>query len=248
MIDFMLNKTNSAKAFYVGHSQGGTSGLVLLTTRPEYNEKLIQVHFMAPASFMNHLQHPMANLIMNELESYGAQESYYNTTFLKSAVTFNKALCENSFTANLCGASLSMFCGQNKYEVELDMTIMADYLLHMSHTASVRQFIHYIQLHKSGSFRQYDHQRDNMKHYNSTSPPNYNLSNVKAPTYIYSGSCDMLVSERDIEHLKEVLPNVRKYKAFRNYNHCDFNYGKNSRGLLFEDMLKDMNSERGSSK
>lgn len=82
-----------------------------------------------------------------------------------------------------------------------------------------------------------------MKVYNSSAPPSYNLNNVKAPMYIYSGSCDLMVAETDIEHLKEVLPNVKVYKSFKNFNHCDFNYGKNTRALLFEDILKAMNGE-----
>lgn len=55
MIDFTLKKTKSPKLFYVGHSQGATAILVLLSMLPEYNQKILQAHLMAPASFMKNV-------------------------------------------------------------------------------------------------------------------------------------------------------------------------------------------------
>lgn len=51
MIDYVLKVTGSSKTFYAGHSQGTTSLLVLLSTRPEYNEKIVEAHLMAPSAF-----------------------------------------------------------------------------------------------------------------------------------------------------------------------------------------------------
>jgi pimeloyl-ACP methyl ester carboxylesterase len=55
MIDYMLAETKAAQTFYVGHSQGTTSLLVLLSTRPEYNQKIAQAHLMAPSAFRKKL-------------------------------------------------------------------------------------------------------------------------------------------------------------------------------------------------
>lgn len=68
MIDHMLATTNSSRTFYVGHSQGTTSIAVLLSMRPEYNDKIIQSHLMAPAVFMKNFPHPLGRLLMNEFE------------------------------------------------------------------------------------------------------------------------------------------------------------------------------------
>lgn len=56
------------------------------------------------------------------------------------------------------------------------------------------QFTHFVQSMLSGKFRQYDHKSKNMKIYNLTSPPEYNLNNVKAPIYLYHGEDDAIVS------------------------------------------------------
>lgn len=55
MIDYVLKITKQAKTFYVGHSQGTTSLLVLLSRRPEYNSKIIQAHLMAVSAYRNAL-------------------------------------------------------------------------------------------------------------------------------------------------------------------------------------------------
>jgi lysosomal acid lipase/cholesteryl ester hydrolase len=68
MIDFVLNHTKSSKLFYIGHSQGTSSILVLLSKRPEYNQKVMQVHLFAPAAFMKNSMRPELMLVRNEIE------------------------------------------------------------------------------------------------------------------------------------------------------------------------------------
>lgn len=40
MIDYVLRSKNQSSLVYVAHSMGTTMGLVLLSMRPEYNEKI----------------------------------------------------------------------------------------------------------------------------------------------------------------------------------------------------------------
>lgn len=51
VIDYILIKTNHTFAHYVGHSQGSTSVLAMLSLRPQYNKKLKTLHLMAPAVY-----------------------------------------------------------------------------------------------------------------------------------------------------------------------------------------------------
>jgi lysosomal acid lipase/cholesteryl ester hydrolase len=68
MIDYMLKETKSSKTFFVGHSQGTTSLLVLLSTRPEYNQKIIQAHLMAPAAFMKNWPKSTAKSLASDVQ------------------------------------------------------------------------------------------------------------------------------------------------------------------------------------
>lgn len=46
----------------------------------------------------------------------------------------------------------------------------------------------------NGKFQQFDYGEKNLKIYNSTSPPDYELQNIKAPTFIYHGKQDLVVA------------------------------------------------------
>lgn len=50
IIDHILLKTHQKKLNYIGHSQGTTAFFVLTAMRPEYNEKIIDAHLLAPVA------------------------------------------------------------------------------------------------------------------------------------------------------------------------------------------------------
>lgn len=54
IIDFILDKTQQNQLYYVGHSQAGSAIAVLLSERPEYNEKISSVHLIAGAIFLKY--------------------------------------------------------------------------------------------------------------------------------------------------------------------------------------------------
>ena len=131
--------------------------------------------------------------------------------------------------------------------MEVDQKILPNILRGLAHSVSLKQYQHLIQLAKSGNFSFFDYEKMNKKIYNlmnSTTPSEYPIKNIKCPTYIYSGSNDAVVNESDLALLAKALPNVRKYQNFKNFNHCDFNYGNNTRKLMFESILGAFNSER----
>lgn len=52
MINYMLKVTGHPRCFFTGHSQGTSTFIAMMTLRPEFNEKIIQSHLLAPAVFM----------------------------------------------------------------------------------------------------------------------------------------------------------------------------------------------------
>lgn len=62
-IDYILKETNLEKLTYVGHSQGTSEGLVLTTSRPEYNDKLNLMVMLSPIAYMEHSNSPFVNMI-----------------------------------------------------------------------------------------------------------------------------------------------------------------------------------------
>lgn len=81
MVDYILKKTKLDKLIYVGHSQGATSILVLLSERPEYNEKFSSVHVMGTSAIMQHFN-PGIGLILSSLDNIQVfQSNVYGKMF-----------------------------------------------------------------------------------------------------------------------------------------------------------------------
>lgn len=59
---------------------------------------------------------------------------------------------------------------------------------------SLKQFLHYGQLVRSGLFAQFDYKRsgNNIKIYNQTTPPLYNLANIQIKIQMFYGTNDLL--------------------------------------------------------
>lgn len=54
MIDYILNNTGQPSIQYIGHSQGTTTLIALLSVYPEYNKKIISAHLLSPAIYFRH--------------------------------------------------------------------------------------------------------------------------------------------------------------------------------------------------
>lgn len=53
VIDYVLQTTGENKLHYIGHSMGSSAGLVLLSVKPEYNQKLHSLIGLAPVAFFS---------------------------------------------------------------------------------------------------------------------------------------------------------------------------------------------------
>lgn len=62
-IDYILQATGQEKIFYIGHSQGTTSFLVLTAEKPEYNDKIRLMSALAPISFMSNIPNPVLQIL-----------------------------------------------------------------------------------------------------------------------------------------------------------------------------------------
>lgn len=56
VIDYILKETEQQKLYAIGHSQGGSTLLTLLSELPEYNKKIAAMGLMAPGTYLSHSQ------------------------------------------------------------------------------------------------------------------------------------------------------------------------------------------------
>lgn len=54
-IDYVLSQTENQKSYYIGHSEGVTTVIVLLSEKPQYNDKIYAASLLGPLSYVYHL-------------------------------------------------------------------------------------------------------------------------------------------------------------------------------------------------
>ncbi|KAG5674585.1 hypothetical protein PVAND_004539 [Polypedilum vanderplanki] len=252
MIDRALEINGRKRLFYVGHSQGTTSFFALLSTRPEYNAKIIQAHLLAPVAFMKYFPNLwLRDIIMPLMNLFERNRvKYVNfSDILSIGGPIARVLCNstmNNFTVQFCKAIIYTIVGTNTYQEEIDEAILPTLIDHISTKVSAHQLIHYAQMILSGRFRLYDFKWNNEQVYGTSYPPDYQISNIIAPLYLYRAPEDLLSSRRDVEHLMKLLKNVKYYRVIPNYNHVDFTYGRRSRKVLYNEILNFINMENSS--
>lgn len=69
-INYILEKTDQKSMRYIGFSQGATALLVLLSLKPEYNEKIEQAHLISPGVYLENGNFFMVELHVQFLVSY----------------------------------------------------------------------------------------------------------------------------------------------------------------------------------
>jgi lysosomal acid lipase/cholesteryl ester hydrolase len=187
IVNYALFLTEKKSLFYVGHNQGATALLVLLSSRPRYNDKIIQAHFMGPIAFMD-FPHPiLAFNAKGYEESVRALKSYNFFSMVDFTKTVVDNYCSESIPGGIryCAHLWEFIFGRNQAETEIDPKLLLDLPAFVSPTASVRQFLHFLQIHRSGKFQSYGR---------NGPPVEYKLTNVQVPVYLYHGAEDLIVS------------------------------------------------------
>lgn len=80
MIDYALDYTSRSRLHYIGHSQGTTSFFVLASLKPEYNDKIISMHALAPVAYMANNKNLLLNAISPFARSILVSSLYVDVT------------------------------------------------------------------------------------------------------------------------------------------------------------------------
>lgn len=103
------------------------------------------------------------------------------------------------------------------------------------------QGIHYVQLMRSGGFRQFDYENDkaNQNVYGQSKPPAYNLTQITAPINLFYSMSDNTATFENVIQLKSKLPNVKLSYVIpmNDFGHVDFTYSRYVKQVLNDPLI-----------
>ncbi|XP_008546538.1 lipase 3 [Microplitis demolitor] len=249
IIDYILNETGEKKLNYIGHSQGTSILFVLLSERPEYNDKINKFIAYAPIAYVGNVQSPIIRALAPAEKRTAKLMNYFEINELLSAnsllTKFVRGLCEaRTFYRIICTNAFFLL---NGYDLDqINKTTIPVLLAHLPAGGSTKQIVHYAQEINSKKFRKFDYNpEENIKMYGQIEPPEYKLCNTKIPVALMYGPNDLISVPTDVSRLSHKLTNLQlNYTIpYPQFNHLDFTFAMNAPELVYRPTLDFLKSD-----
>ncbi|KAH8873257.1 Lipase member K [Schistosoma japonicum] len=240
---YILNHTNANSLSYIGHSQGCQVALACFHEHPLLQSYVNVFIALAPAVFLGSIKSPIRYIAPYIKTVEPIVEWFGNGEFLPSSkITSFLAsfLCKPNHIPFVCSNIMYLIAGYNVRNT--NETRLPIYVAHSPAGTSVQNMVHYCQGIMSDNFQKFDYGTEmNLKVYNQSNPPLYNLTKFTIPIVLYYGGYDWLASPKDIykliQHIKYTITSVH---YFPHYNHIDFVWGLNAGKVLYPSVLKEL--------
>jgi lysosomal acid lipase/cholesteryl ester hydrolase len=241
MINTALKATNHKSLYYVGHSQGTLIMFSKLAEDPTFASKIRKFFALAPVGTVAHIQGLLEVIAKDFYDGFeimyklfGEDQFLPDDAFMKAML---KLFCEDSAQEEQTCANL-LFIISGPSTGQMNATRVPVFLSDEPGGTSTMNIIHWSQMVRSGKQQKYDYENalDNLFHYGSTTPPEYNLGNIKSDIHLYWSPCDWLADEKDItEHLLKNIPATSLKESIKldDFSHTDFIWGSKAKDQIF---------------
>uniref|UniRef100_A0A8D3CXY6 Lipase, gastric n=1 Tax=Scophthalmus maximus TaxID=52904 RepID=A0A8D3CXY6_SCOMX len=113
------------------------------------------------------------------------------------------------------------------------------YTTHCPAGTSVQNMVHWAQAVHGGKLTAFDFGASgNMRHYNQSTAPEYQVQNMKVPTALFSGGQDTLADPKDVAVLLTQVSNLVFHQHIDHWEHLDFIWGLDAPEQMFPSILK----------
>lgn len=150
----------------------------------------------------------------------------------------SRLFCSGKLTNPLCKNVMFLIGGPESNQ--FNVTRLTVYLSHTPAGTSTDNIAHWAQMVISNKIQKFDFgsPHENLLHYNQTTPPYYNFSNIHNDIYLFWSESDWLADGIDVkEGLINVLPNIKLNKCLVDFNHFDFIYGLRARKEIYDHII-----------
>jgi len=245
LIEYVTSQSVQDEIFYIGHSMGTTSFMVMANKHPQLQEKIKHASLLAPVAYINHLKSPLKYVApytdgFEQFFDKVEHGEFGPDTKLKDWVL--DIICDD-ISPYICSNMMFLLFGFD--QAQMNMTLIDKIDHHSPAGTSVRAMAHYFQIANGTVFKGYDFgsAEANRAAYNgSDTPPVYTLDKVTAPVSAYYGNNDWLVVPEDAQRAISEYPNlVSSYEVpYKAFNHIDFVSAIDVDSLLYPEVLQQM--------
>ncbi|CAK6436300.1 unnamed protein product [Pipistrellus nathusii] len=238
IIDFIVNKTGQEELYYVGHSLGTTIGFAAFSTMPEVARRIKMNFALSPVASFKYPKGIFTSFFLLPSSSikklFGTKGVF---TADKTAKTTFVKICNNKILRVICREVMDLWAGLIRNN--LNMSRMDVYMSHSPTGSSIQNVLHIKQLYRSNEFRAYDwgSEAENMRHYNQSRPPVYDLTAMTVPTAIWVGGNDVLITIQDVARILPQIRNLHYFQFLPDWNHVDFIWGLDAPARMYNTIL-----------
>lgn len=232
------------KIGWIGHSQGNTIILALMSINPEYSQIVEPVIFLAPSYTLSAASPPAAipwsipgemlcaNLVVPQImKEVGGK-------FLPDDILRPIAakICSIYYPGSELCKQVILFTAGGYLSGGLNASRMSVYLGYSSFGESTKNLAHSCQRIKSGRFEKFDYlPSENLARYGKKSPPEYDVSRITSRHLILMSSfTDRIADAVDVQKLRNRLrvPFIDYVVPVKYFSHQDFMWGMRAGELI----------------
>ncbi|NWX51870.1 LICH hydrolase, partial [Steatornis caripensis] len=235
---FIMNKTGQKDVYFVGHSEGTTTGFIAFSTYPELAQRVKVLFALGPVATITYATSPL--VILTRLPPslirliLGCKGALHQNELLKRPLIW---ICRSLSKA--CSRIFFYLAGNRMQN--LNVSRIDTYVGHNPAGTSVQNIIHWHQVIHADRFQAYDYgSKENMKKYNQSTPPVYNIEKISIPTAVWSGGHDKFADPKDMAKLLPRISNLIYHEHFPAWGHLDFLWGLDTTEKMYRRIIEIM--------
>ncbi|XP_006880459.1 PREDICTED: lipase member M [Elephantulus edwardii] len=238
VINFILQKTNQEKIYYVGYSQGTTMGFIAFSTMPELAEKIKMNFALAPIATVKYTKSPVTKFLllpdMMLKGLLGRKEFLYQYRMIRQLLPY---LCGQMIIDQICSNIILLMGGFNVNNMNMSRANV--YVAHTFAGTSVQNILHWSQAMNSGELRAFDwgSETKNLEKSKQPTPIRYNVREMRVPTAMWTGGQDWLSNPEDVKALLSEVTNLIYHKNIPEWAHVDFIWGLDAPHRMYSEII-----------